>query len=80
MGNKIFLFEQNNGFVIKIMLLFLVLFSNKISAQNSGAWTASGSGATTTWSANNGEAGVELVTITASATDYGSGTGFTLND
>ncbi|MCH3882631.1 MULTISPECIES: DUF11 domain-containing protein [Tenacibaculum] len=78
MDNSYFLFKLLYRTVVAFLITFL--FTTSIAAQNSGAWTASGSGATTTWSANNGEAGVELVTVTASATDYGSGTGFTLND
>lgn len=80
MDNSYFFFKLLYRTLVAFFITTIFLLTTSIAAQNSGAWTASGSGATTTWSANNGEAGVELVTITASATDYGSGTGFTLND
>ncbi len=80
MDNSYFLFKLLCRTVVAFFITTIFLFTTSIAAQNSGAWVASGSGATTTWSANNGEAGVELVTVTTSATDYGSGTGFTLND
>jgi hypothetical protein len=57
------------------LCVVLLLSINFCFSQNSGVWTASGSGATTTWTANAGD-----VDITASATNYGSGTGYTLND
>ncbi len=56
-------------------LLFIFVMCNFSFAQNSGVWTASGSGASTTWSTAAG-----TVNIVASATNYGSGTGYTLND
>lgn len=58
--------------VIYITCFTIVNFS---FSQNSGVWTASGTGANTTWTANAGD-----VDITASATDYGNGTSYTLND
>ncbi|MCH3885550.1 DUF11 domain-containing protein [Tenacibaculum aquimarinum] len=80
MDNSYFFFKLLYRTLVAFFITTIFLLTTSIAAQNSGAWTASGSGATTTWSANNGEAGVGLVTVTASATDYGSGTGFTLND
>jgi len=44
-------------------------------AQNSGVWTATGSGASTSWSTTAG-----AIDIMATATNYGIGTGYTLND
>ncbi|MDX6747470.1 T9SS type A sorting domain-containing protein [Polaribacter sp. PL03] len=42
---------------------------------NSGTWTASGSGSARTWATTAG-----LINVVASATNYGAGTGFALND
>ena len=59
-----------------LIILICVIFSyNNALAQNSGAWVAYGSGATTIWSASAGS-----VNINASASNYGSGTGYVLND
>lgn len=57
-------------------LTFLLLFNTtNLIAQKSGVWTANGSGSSTTWTTDAG--GIE---ITASATSYGSGTSYTMND
>lgn len=58
-----------------VMCITSFTFVNLCLSQNSGVWTASGSGASTTWSTTAGGIG-----ITASATSYGSGTSYTLND
>ncbi|APG64217.1 hypothetical protein LPB136_02025 [Tenacibaculum todarodis] len=80
MDNSYFLVKLLGKAIVTFCIATLFLFTASVEAQNSGAWTASGSGATTTWSANNGQTGANLVNISLSATNYGSGTGFTLND
>jgi hypothetical protein len=57
--------------------LFVVCFTlvNFCFSQKSGTWSASGSGASTSWSATAG-----TIDITATTTSYGSGTAYTLND
>lgn len=55
--------------------MIVTLCINHAHAQNSGTWNASGSGSTTTWTSTAGG-----INITASATNYGSGTSYTLND
>ncbi len=62
----------NNALILTFFCLFISLES---LAQKSGVWTANGSGASTTWTTNAGD-----IQITASATDYGSGTSYTMND
>ncbi|WP_299334533.1 LamG-like jellyroll fold domain-containing protein [uncultured Psychroserpens sp.] len=58
-----------------LLIIFFVFNTVAVFAQNSGVWVASGSGASTTWTTSAG--GID---ITASASNYGSGTGYTLND
>lgn len=58
-----------------LTMFLLLLSSSFMTAQNSGVWSKNGSGASTTWTSNAG--GIQ---ITASATNYGSGTSYTMND
>ncbi|WP_296385325.1 LamG-like jellyroll fold domain-containing protein [Winogradskyella sp.] len=66
------IFTSHVKVALCVVCFTLVNFS---FSQKSGVWTASGSGSSTTWSATAGSVG-----ITASATNYGSGTSYTLND
>lgn len=58
-------------------IIFFFLLSNTffLFAQKSGVWTANGNGANTTWTTMAGD-----IQITASATNYGSGTSYIMND
>ncbi|WP_298500431.1 thrombospondin type 3 repeat-containing protein, partial [uncultured Algibacter sp.] len=60
-------------FLIIVFCAFFTFYN--AASQNSGTWVASGSGSNTTWKTSAGS-----VNITATATNYGSGTGYTLND
>ena len=62
--------------LVKNILCFcFIITSYSISAQNSGLWVASGSGASTKWNTTAGGINIE-----ATATNYGSGTSYILND
>lgn len=66
--------KANNNFG-KLAIFILLFNSAYVLGQKSGVWTTNGSGASTTWTTNAGD-----IEITASATDYGSGTSYTMND
>ncbi|MBR9915328.1 MAG: T9SS type A sorting domain-containing protein [Algicola sp.] len=66
----------NATFIKNICLVTIVLINaHAVFAQKSGVWSTNGGGASTTWTTSTG-----AIDITASATNYGSGTSYTLND
>lgn len=58
-----------------VLLICALFITTCLIAQKSGTWSAQGSGASTTWTSTAGD-----ILISASATGYGSGTGYTMND